>query len=114
MSKALALCLIFFASTQLLTFFQMNGQFLSEWCKNHPFTLSLLGVPISYGFIMATKYAFIEFGGMLWPGRLIGFSTGMILFAFCTYIFFGEGLNTKTITTLVLSVMVILIQIFWK
>ena len=63
MSKALALCLIFFASTQLLTFFQMNGQFLSEWCKNHPFTLSLLGVPISYGFIMATKYAFIEFGG---------------------------------------------------
>lgn len=114
MSKELILCLILYSSTQLLTFFQMNGQFLSEWCKNNSFALSLLGIPISYGFILATKYAFIAFDSTLWPGRLLGFSTGIILFALCTYMFFGEGLNTKTITTLVLSVVIILIQIFWK
>lgn len=114
MSKALMLCLLFYGLTQLLTYFQINGQFLSEWCKNHPLSLSLLGIPISYGFIIATKYGFDAFDDTLWPGRLIGFSIGIILFAFCTYVFFGEGLNAKTITTLVLSMVIISIQIFWK
>ena len=114
MSKPLILCLLFFSLTQLITYFQINGQFLSEWCKNNPLILSLLGIPISYGFILATKYAFIEFDSALWPGRLIAFATGIILFALCTYIFFGEGLNTKTITTLVLSLVIILMQVFWK
>tara|TARA_R110000744_G_scaffold25161_8_gene62597 strand:- start:23647 stop:23898 length:252 start_codon:yes stop_codon:yes gene_type:complete len=82
--------------------------------KEHPFIVSLFGVPISYLFIVSTKYAYNGFEGLLWPGRLVAFGTGIIIMGICTYIFFGEGLNSKTIISIILSMVILLIQIFWK
>ena len=116
MSKitALILCLIIFFIVQVITWFQLNGQFFSPWFKNNVFILCLMGIPISWFYIEATRYGFIAFEGILWPGRLLGFATGIFSFAICTSVFMGEGITTKTIVSLVLATVLTLIQIFWK
>lgn len=106
-------CALFFIG-QLLVWFQLNGQFVWKWFDKNPLILSLIGVPISYLFIVATKYGYDGFEGLLWPQRLIVFAIGIMSFAFCTYWFLGEALNTKTFVSLTLAVTLVLIQVFWK
>ena len=112
--KLIALSSLLFFVTQLTVWFQINGQFVWKWFDKNPIYLSLLGVPISYMFIIATKMAFEGFGGILWPQRLLVFSLGIISFAFCTYYFMGESLTTKTYVSLLLAMLLVLIQVFWK
>lgn len=99
---------------QTLVWYQINGQFISDWIKQNPWLMSLLGVPISYIYILATKHTVDAFSGELWPQRLIGFSMGMIAFAILTYIHLNEALTPKTGVTLALALGIVLIQIFWK
>lgn len=99
---------------QILVWYQINGQFISTWIKEHPWAMSLCGIPISYIYIYATYYTVQAFDGDLWPQRLIGFSMGMIAFAYLTYFHLGETINLKTGITLALAVAIVLIQIFWK
>ena len=116
MSKvvALVLCISLFLLVQIITWFQLNGQFVYPWFKNNVFLLCLMGVPISWLYIEATRYGFIAFEGLIWPGRLLGFTAGIFTFALCANIFMSEGLNTKTIVSLVLATALTLIQVFWK
>ena len=116
MSKTLALilCISTFLLVQIITWFQLNGQFVWPWFKNNVFLLCLFGLPISWLYIEATRLGFIAFDGILWPGRLLGFAMGMLTFAICTNIFLGEGLTPKTITSLVLATVLVCIQVFWK
>ena len=111
---ALILCLVIFFIVQVITWFQLNGQFFSPWFKNNVFILCLMGVPISWLYIEATRMGFIAFDGLIWPGRLLGFAAGMFTFAVCASIFMGEGLNTKTIISLILATILTFIQVFWK
>jgi len=99
---------------QVAVWYQINGQFLSNWIKQHPIVMSLLGIPISYIYIYATHYTVQAFDGSLWPQRLIGFSMGMMAFAVLTYIHLNESLTPKTIVTLCLALMIVLIQILWN
>ena len=112
--KLILLSSILFFVTQTLVWFQINGQFVWKWFDKNPLILSLIGVPISYLFIVATKYGYDGFEGLLWPQRLIVFAIGIVSFAFCTYWFLGESLNTKTLVSLTLAVTLVLIQVFWK
>lgn len=105
--------LIFFIS-QVLIWYQTNSQFFNEWAKQNPLILSLLGIPISYSFIIASRYVVSGFDGMLWPGRLVGFSSGMIIMSILTYIHMGQGITLKTAITLTLAILIVLIQILWK
>tara|TARA_R100001460_G_scaffold78807_3_gene119789 strand:+ start:1509 stop:1853 length:345 start_codon:yes stop_codon:yes gene_type:complete len=114
MSKALLYTILIFLVTQSAVWFQTNGQFISEWCKNNPFILSLFGIPISLGYIYATKWAFIAFDDLLWPGRLLGFALGMISFAVFTNWLMGEGISLKVMVSLLLALILVLIQVFWK
>ena len=116
MSKitALILCLVIFFTVQVITWFQLNGQFVWPWFKNNVFLLCLMGVPISWLYIEATRMGFIAFEGLIWPGRLLGFAAGIFTFALCANIFMGEGLNTKTVVSLTLATALTLIQVFWK
>jgi hypothetical protein len=114
MNKALLYTILIFTITQIAVWYQTNGQFISDWFKNNSFILSLFGVPISFGYIYATKYAFEAFDGILWPGRLLGFALGMIIFAILTNSYLGEGITPKVVVSLVLALMLVLIQVFWK
>ena len=111
---ALVLCLIIFFVVQVITWFQLNGQFFSPWFKNNVFLLCLMGIPISWLYIEATRMGFIAFDGVIWPGRLLGFAMGILTFAICANMFMGEGLNTKTIISLILATILTFIQVFWK
>ena len=111
---ALILCLVIFFTVQVITWFQLNGQFVWPWFKNNVFLLCLMGVPISWLYIEATRMGFIAFDGLIWPGRLLGFAMGILTFAICANMFMGEGLNTKTIISLILATILTFIQVFWK
>ena len=97
-----------------MIWYQSNSQFFNEWAKQNPFILSLLGVPISYAFIIASRYVVEGFNGMLWPGRLVGFASGMIIMTILTYLHLGQVITPKTAVTLTLAIIIVLIQIFWK
>ncbi len=99
---------------QCLTFFQLQGQFISEWIKNNPLIFSFLGVPISYMFIKATHYLYNHFDGVVWPGRIIGFSAGILAFSILSYFLLGESPSLKTYVCIFLSILIVLVQVFWK
>jgi len=105
---------LLFLLGQILVWYQINGQFLSDWVKKNPLVMSLCGIPISYVYIYATHHLVIAFDGQLWPQRLIGFAMGMIAFAFLTWFHLNEALTLKTGITLTLALAIVLIQVFWK
>ena len=105
---------LLFLLGQILVWYQINGQFISDWMKSHPLVVSLLGIPISYLYIYATQYLVEAFDGELWPQRLIGFSMGMIAFAFLTWFHLNQAITAKTAVTLALAAAIVLIQVFWK
>ena len=114
MNRSLIIALGLFTLGQALIWMQSNSQFISSWCKDHPIIMASMGWPISLILIYATKYVVEGFDGLLWPGRFIGFSTGMLVMALFTWFFLGEGINMKTAVTLLLALAISLIQIFWK
>jgi len=100
---------------QILIWYQTNGQFKWEWCAKNPFAMALIfSIPISFAFIVATKYVVGYFDGQLWPGRFIGFATGIMSFAILTSFYMNEGINTKTLISLILATALVAIQILWK
>ena len=103
-----------FLFVHILTWFQLNGQFFSEWFKNNNFILALVGIPISLLYIYGTKYCYEGFGGLTWPGRFIGFACGMIIFAIFSSLILNEGLTAKTGISLLLAIILVCIQILWK
>ena len=113
--QKLLLTILLFVSAQTLIWFQTNGQFLWKWFANNPLILSLVGgTTVSYAFILATKFAYEHFDGLLWPGRFLGFALGISSYAILTWYFMGEGISWKTATSLVLSTGIIFVQLFWK
>jgi len=102
--------LIYFVA-QAIAWLQLNGQFVWPWMKEHPFLLSLLGVPISYLLMLATNLSFQALAGQVWPGRLLAFAVGIVVFTVFTNIFLGEGLTTKTIISLFLTLVIMILQL---
>ena len=110
----LVLGITLFAATHIIIWFQVNGQFVWPWAKENPMLMAILGLPISYILIIATKYIVAGFDGLLWPGRLVGFGTGMIVMAILTWCILGEGISTKTLVSLALATTLVFIQVLWK
>lgn len=113
MNRTIILSAILFMVGQILIWFQSNGQFLSEWFKNNTLLISFFGVPISYLFIHATRMSYEGFGAT-WPGRMMGFAIGVLVFTVLAYYFMGENVNLKTGLSLLLSICIICIQVFMK
>lgn len=97
-----------------MTYLQLQSQFFWKWAKEHPILVSFFGFPISILFIKFTQYSNEYFNGQTWPGRLIGFSMGAIVFAILSNLIMNEPLTMKTITCLILASFILLIQFFWK
>jgi hypothetical protein len=112
--RSLVIGLGFFIVAHVLTWFQLNGQFFNNWFKENNWIVILFGLPISYMFIYGTKHVYDAFGGIIWPGRFIGFSVGMIIFAIFAWVIMGEGLTNKTMVSLVLCMFLLGVQILWK
>ena len=105
-----------FFIAHVLTFYQLNGQFLksTDWFKNNIILTAAAGIILSFFYIWGTKYAVSGMGGLLWPARFIGFGVGMIIYAIMVNYHFSEGINNKTWISLALSFLLICIQVLWK
>lgn len=114
MLNNLIISLLLVTLGQILAYFQLQGQFMSIFVKNNPLLTSFLGIPISYLLIKFTEYSSKSFGGEVWPGRLIGFSVGAIVFATLSYFIMKEPITTKTMICLALAFLILLVQIFFE
>jgi|TARA_B110000908_G_C10070866_1_gene365016 hypothetical protein len=105
----------FFILAHILTFFQLNGQFLkTDWFRKNEFVVAAAGIVLSYFYIWGTKYTVSGTDNLLWPARFIGFGVGMIIYAGFVSYFFKEGFSNKTLVSLVLALILICIQVLWK
>lgn len=103
-----------FTVAHILTFFQLNGQFLWESFRKNEWLVAASGIILSFFYIWGTKYTVAGVGGLLWPTRFIGFAIGIIIYAIMVNYFFNEGITTKTFISLILAFILICIQVFWK
>ena len=109
----LLLGILLFLLAHIITFFQLNGQFKWEWFSKHEWVLALMGIPISFLYIWATKSTVNGLDGLLWPARFIGFGVGMIDAVLVSY-YFNEGITLKTLISLLLAIALVFIQVMMK
>lgn len=110
----LLISIILIVLGQCITYFQSQGQFFWPWAKENPLIMALLGVPVSLLFIYFAKYNAMAFDGQVWPGRIIQFCIGTMVFATMSTLMMGESINLKTGVCLGLAMLILGIQIFWK
>ena len=112
MNKEIIYTILIFFFNNIIIWFQLNAQlFWNSWKGNSGLIATLiLGIPITYLFWLATKLGYQGFGN-LWAVRFLGFATSMITFPFLTYFFLGEPMGLKTIITLGLAVIIMLLQL---
>lgn len=114
MIKSLLISCLFFLLGHVMVWFQLNGQFIWKGWKDNLLLVSLIGVPASITFIIGTKWCVSAFDGLFWPPRFIGFSVGIIIYGLMVSYFFNQGINLKTLVTLLLAFVILMIQMFWK
>ena len=114
MNKAIVTGFFLFLLGQGMIWYQTNSQFFNQWCREHPYVMAAAGWPISLILIYASRYVVAGFGGLLWPGRLLGFASGMVVMVILTWLHMNEGVSMKTGVTLLLALSITLIQVFWK
>jgi len=89
--------------------FHMQGQFKYEWAKTW-WWIILGGIPISIFFFYGTKW-YYEYFGNYWYVRPIGFGIGTLTFGLLTWVLLNEVPDTRTIISLFLSVIIIILQL---
>lgn len=99
---------------QILVWFQAYGPLRIEYLKGNNLFMYGIAIPIAVLFVNGTRIGFNACSEVMWPIRFLTFSLGVISFTFLTWHFNGEGLSTKTITCLLLAMIIILIQVLWK
>jgi peptidoglycan/LPS O-acetylase OafA/YrhL len=112
--RNLLIALVLVTIAQIAAYFQLQSQFIWTWAKNNTIIMAFAGVPISVLLIWFSHYCSIYFEGQVWPGRLIGFSVGAIVFAFLSHYVMHEPFSTKTLICLGLAFCILMVQIFWK
>ena len=99
---------------QVITFMQLQGQMKYSILKNNTWFVVLLGLPISYLFMISVKHFVAAYDGQIWPSRLIGFGIGVVVFGLMSNWLFKEPFTLKTLICLGLGSLIVLIQILWK
>ena len=111
-NKYVILSIVLFLFTNIIIWYQLNSQLVWEWAKGTKsmWLMALLGIPISLLFWYGTKIGYEGFG-TLWSVRFMGFATSMLTFPIMTWLYLGEVMTMKTILTLGLAVIIMLLQL---
>ena len=110
----LFLAIILLSLVYIVGWYQIHGQFLSEWFKKYEYYLIFISVPTTLISIRAIKLINEHFNGLIWPNRILTFTIGIILFTFLTSFHFNEKLSLKTLTLLCLCGIIVTLQVIWK
>ena len=111
-SHYIVLTIITFFVNNIIIWYQLNGQLVWDFCKSWKgiVVMLLMGIPISGLFYLATKWGYDGFG-TLWPVRFLGFATSMMTFPIMTWLYLGEVMTLKTMITMVLALIIMLLQL---
>lgn len=96
---------------QIGSFLQLQGNVKYGWYEKHPYILLLMSIPISWLYIQSVKSLVLYFGGEIWQSRFIGFGIGIIVFSIMSSLLFKEPFTIKTLISILLAIIIILIQI---
>jgi len=105
---------IVYLSSQVFTFYQLQGHSFNKWIRDNPLLMALFGLPFGYLVIKASREMIKLWNGEAWPNRLIGFCLGVVVFSFMSWYLLKEPLTLKTSICLFLCFIILLIQIMWK
>ena len=110
--KYIILTIILFLINNIAIWYQLNGQLVWDfWKSPKGIALSLImGIPMTALFWLATKWGYIGFGN-LWAVRFMGFATSMLTFPIMTYLYLNEPMTFKTILTLGLALIIMILQL---
>ena len=101
-----------FLLNNILIWYQLNSQLVWDWAKGYKsmWIMSILGIPISLLFWLCTKWGYAGFGN-LWSVRWLAFGTSMMVFPLMTYFYLGEVITIKTLISILLSIIIIVLQL---
>lgn len=105
----LSILILLFA--QLITWFQLFGQFKWDFLKDNLLLICLSGIPITYLYYISTRLGVDGFGNS-WSLRILQFVLGIIIFTIMNHYILGEGINFKNTISLILCFVILLIQVF--
>tara|TARA_R100000152_G_C6630525_1_gene78256 strand:- start:82 stop:429 length:348 start_codon:yes stop_codon:yes gene_type:complete len=110
-SHYIVLTIITFFVNNIIIWYQLNGQLVWDFWKSWKgiVIMLLMGIPISGLFYLATKWGYQGFG-TLWPVRFMGFATSMMTFPIMTWLYLGEVITLKTIITVLLAIIIMILQ----
>jgi hypothetical protein len=111
-NKYIVLAIGIFFLNNILIWYQLNSQLVWDWAKGTKsmWIMSLMGIPISLMFWYATKIGYEGFGN-LWAVRFMGFATSMLTFPVMTWLYLGETITLKTLVTILLAFIIMLLQL---
>lgn len=99
---------------QIISFMQLQGSIKYGWQEKYIWLIMLFGIPASWVYVQSVNNFIAAFQGSLWESRILGFSIGVIVFAFMGWFLFKEPISSKTAVSLLLAFTIVLIQILWK
>lgn len=111
MQLFLAILLIAVADT--LAYVQMYGPTMWKLTKVQTVLFVLLGIPISYLFMVGTKFAMQSLETQ-WASRVMFLLLGNLVFLLCALLISGETLTFKNGVILSLTLLILALQILWK
>jgi len=111
-NKYIVLTIISFIVANILVWYQLNSQLVWDWAKGNKsmWIMSLLGIPISLLFWLCTKWGYLGFGN-LWAVRWLAFGSSMLVFPLMTYFYLGEAITLKTLISIILAIIIMLLQL---
>ena len=98
---------------QLGAWLQHNMQFKYPKLDETFWGWYVLGIPLTYLFVLATKYNVLGFGS-IWGARFVGFAIGMMVYAIMIQIYFKEPFTLKIALQLFLCCAIIFVQGYLK
>ena len=112
MIKYIILSIATFIVVNILVWYQLNSQLVWEWAKGYKsmWIMSILGIPISLLFWLCTKWGYLGFGN-LWAVRWLAFGSSMLVFPLMTYFYLGEAITLKTLISIILAIIIMLLQL---
>lgn len=102
---------LIYCLAQVLVWFQIYGPLKIDVIKNNTWVIYLGSIPITYLFAHGTKHIVRLSNGLTWGSKFIQFGASILIFAIMSYAFNNEGISIKTIISIILITIVIIIQI---
>jgi len=111
-NKYIVISILAFIVGNILIWYQLNSQLVWDWARGSKsmWIMSLLGIPISLLMWLCTKWGYLGFGS-LWAVRWMAFGSSMLVFPLMTYFYLGETIILKTLISIILAIIIMLLQL---